>query len=149
MSESDVQVLTALLLDLKSDVAALNAKLDNMNARLIQAETDIRDLYQANSVVRLGEKKCQEEMDAKIDAIVSVTKPAVDAQLEKIKFWDKAKAFWGSLHISVKWAVFVAPFVFNWISGWLTVHGHGTAATVVNHVATYVATVVQTPTVTP
>lgn len=161
MSENDIATLTALILDLKKDIAALNAKVEQQNlamsSRMQQAETDIGNLYQANSVVRLGEKNCQEEMNAKIDAIVSVTKTAVDSKDEDKKFWNKLWSklieFWNGLHISVKWATFILPWIlssgFPILIAWLSAHGHHQAANAVQHVATYVATAVVTPTVLP
>jgi chromosome segregation ATPase len=99
MAEADIQILLTILKDLKADVNKLSDKIDAIVARCTQAETDIQNLYQANSEVRLAQKKCREEEDAKIDALTSL-QPADPT--EKKKFWDNVTAWWGTLHIAIR-----------------------------------------------
>jgi len=156
MGADDVQVLLLVLQGLKDDLRAINDKqgilIDRVNLdiipKLIAHDVDIQDINISIGKTNVALKGCIEDTTAKINAITTLTGDAVNQAAQSKKFWDRAKALWGKLHISLKWLTFVIPPVITYVTGWLIAHGHTTVAAAVQYVVTYVATVVPTATIT-
>ena len=149
MSENDIDILRALLAELKTYVIAIDNKLDQSVLEIATCKNDIGSLFQANSEIKIAQKKCQEDEGAKLDAITAVMKPAIADEATRRSRWQAVKSIlnkiWADAPILFKEVLKQLPLIIVALT-WLGTSCNlkpGKIQTAINGikaVATYIAT---------